>query len=218
MGEVFRARDTRLDRDVAIKILPEAFAADAERVARFQREARVLASLNHPHIAAIYGLEDAEGVKALVMELVEGEDLAQRLARGAIPLNKALPIAKQIAEALQAAHEQGIIHRDLKPANLMVTAQGVVKLLDFGLAKFKVAASDQTLTPTTQADTLLGTVGYMSPEQAEGQPMDARTDIFSFGAVLYEMLTGERAFTGESTAAVLGAVLRDEPRLLSRIA
>ena len=135
MGEVYRARDTRLDRDVAIKILPEAFAADAERVARFQREAKVLASLNHPHIAAIYGLEDADGVKALVMELVEGEDLAQRMARGAIPLDEALPIAKQIAEALEAAHEQGIIHRDLKPANIKVRPDGTVKVLDFGLAK-----------------------------------------------------------------------------------
>src|SRR4029453_15461313 len=135
MGEVYRARDTRLDRDVAIKILPEAFAADAERVARFQREAKVLASLNHPHIAAIYGLEDAEGVKALVMELVEGDDLAQRLGRGAIPLDEALPIAKQIAEALEAAHEQGIIHRDLKPANIKVRTDGTVKVLDFGLAK-----------------------------------------------------------------------------------
>src|SRR2546422_5411840 len=167
MGEVFRARDTRLDRDVAIKILPEAFAADAERVARFQREARVLASLNHPHIAAIYGLEDAEGVKALVMELVEGEDLAQRLARGAIPLDEALPIAKQIAEALEAAHEQGIIHRDLKPANIKLRPDGTVKVLDFGLAKAmepvgtasNVSQSPTITTPAmmTGAGVILGT-------------------------------------------------------------
>src|SRR4029079_13207427 len=149
MGEVYRARDTKLDRSVAIKILPEAFAADAERVSRFQREARVLASLNHPHIAAIYGLEDAERVKALVMELVEGEDLAQRLARGAVPLDEALPIAKHIAEALEAAHEQGIIHRDLKPANVKVRTDGTVKVLDFGLAK----AFDPTGSPTANATT-----------------------------------------------------------------
>ena len=155
MGEVYRARDARLDRDVAIKILPEAFAADAERVARFQREAKVLASLNHPHIGAIYGLEDAEGVKALVMELVEGEDLAQRLARGAVPLDEALPIAKQIAEALEAAHEHGIIHRDLKPANIKVRTDGPVKVLDFGLAKATepAARASPSVSPSTSSST-----------------------------------------------------------------
>ena len=178
MGEVYRARDTRLDRDVAIKILPEAFAADAERVARFQREAKVLASLNHPHIAAIYGLEDAEGVKALVMELVEGEDLAQRMARGAIPLDEALPIAKQIAEALEAAHEQGIIHRDLKPANIKVRTDGTVKVLDFGLAKAfdptGSPSSNATMSPTismhaTQAGVTLGHGRLHAAGAGEGQ-------------------------------------------------
>jgi eukaryotic-like serine/threonine-protein kinase len=179
MGEVYRARDTRLDRDVAIKILPEAFVADAERVARFQREAKVLASLNHPHIAAIYGLETADGVKALMMELVEGEDLAQRLVRGAIPLDEALPIAKQIAEALEAAHEQGIIHRDLKPANIKLRPDGTVKVLDFGLAKAlepALTSGDVAQSPTitspalTQMGVILGTAVYMSPEQAKGRP------------------------------------------------
>jgi Tol biopolymer transport system component len=221
MGEVYRARDTRLDRDVAIKILPEAFAADAERVARFQREAKVLASLNHPHIAAIYGLETADGVTALVMELVEGEDLAQRLTRGAIPLDEALPIAKQIAEALEAAHEQGIIHRDLKPANINVRSDGTVKVLDFGLAKAlePVAApgADVTASPTitsptlTQRGVILGTAAYMSPEQAKGRAADKRSDMWAFGCVLYEMSTGNRAFRGDDVSDTLAAVLRGEP-------
>ena len=179
MGQVFRARDTKLDRDVAIKILPEAFAHDADRLARFQREAKTLASLNHPNIAAIYGLEESGGVTALVMELVEGDDLSQRIARGAIPLDEALPIAKQIAEALEAAHEQGIIHRDLKPANIKVRADGTVKVLDFGLAKAmepagavspSVSQSPTITTPAmTQAGVILGTAAYMSPEQARGK-------------------------------------------------
>ena len=216
MGEVYRARDTRLDRDVAIKILPEAFAADAERVSRFQREARVLASLNHPHIAAIYGLEDAEGVKALVMELVEGEDLAQRLARGAVPLDEALPIAKQVAEALEAAHEQGIVHRDLKPANVKVRTDGTVKVLDFGLAKAfdptGSSGSNATMSPTismhaTQAGVLLGTAAYMPPEQAKGKPVDKRADLWSFGCVLYEMLAGHRPFVGETISDVLAKII-----------
>lgn len=203
MGEVYRARDTRLDADVAIKILPEAFAADAERVARFQREAKVLASLNHSHIAAIYGLEDADGVKALVMELVEGEDLAQRLARGAIPLDEALPIAKQIAEALEAAHEQGIIHRDLKPSNIKLRPDGAVKVLDFGIAKaIEVGprSGDVSGSPTvtssamTRLGMVLGTPAYMSPEQARGHQAETRTDVWAFGCVLYEMLTGMQAF------------------------
>src|SRR5687767_11409990 len=178
MGEVYRARDTRLDRLVAIKILPQTFVADADRVARFQREAKVLASLNHPNIGAIYGLDEADGVKALVMELVEGEDLAQRLNRGPIPVDEALPIAKQIAEALEAAHEQGIIHRDLKPANIRVRVDGTVKVVDFGLAKAmepvgrapNVSQSPTITTPAmTQAGIILGTAAYMSPEQARGK-------------------------------------------------
>ena len=200
MGQVFRARDTKLDRDVAIKILPEAFAHDADRLARFQREAKTLASLNHPNIAAIHGLEESGGVTALVMELVEGDDLSQRIARGAIPLDEALPIAKQIAEALEAAHEQGIIHRDLKPANIKVRADGTVKVLDFGLAKAieRAAAmspgSSQSPTITTPALTMagviLGTAAYMSPEQANGKEADRSADVWAFGCVLYEMLTG----------------------------
>ncbi len=221
MGEVYRARDTRLDRDVAIKILPAAFAADAERVARFQREARVLASLNHPHIAAIYGLEDADGVKALVMELVEGEDLSQRLARGAIPLDEALPIAKQIAEALEAAHDQGIIHRDLKPGNIKLRADGTVKVLDFGLAKAmepvgcapSISLSPTITTPAmmTGVGVVLGTAAYMSPEQAKGRAADKRSDVWSFGCVLYEMLTGRRAFRGEDVSDTLAEVLKGDP-------
>jgi eukaryotic-like serine/threonine-protein kinase len=219
MGEVYRARDTRLDRQVAIKILPKAFLADAERVARFQREAKVLASLNHPHIAAIYGLDEADGVNALVMELVEGEDLAQRLTREPIPLDEALPIAKQIAEALEAAHEQGIIHRDLKPANIRVRLDGTVKVLDFGLAKAVVRGADSpdlldspTITsPATRGGIVLGTAPYMSPEQAKGRPVDRRTDLWAFGAVLYELLSGRRAFPGESVTETLSHVLTLTP-------
>ena len=215
MGQVFRGRDTKLDRDVAIKILPDAFAHDSERLARFQREAKTLASLNHPHIAAIYGLEDDGGVLALVMELVEGEDLSQRIARGAIPIEEALPIAKQIAEALEAAHEQGIIHRDLKPANIKVRADGVVKVLDFGLAKAMepISSSNVTQSPTittpamTQVGTILGTAAYMSPEQARGKAVDKRADIWAFGCVLYEMLTGRRLFAAEDVPETLAAVL-----------
>ena len=219
MGEVYRARDTRLDRHVAIKILPQAFVADAERVARFQREAKVLASLNHPNIATIYGLEEAEHGTALVMELVEGEDLSDRLRRGPIPLDEALPIAKQIAEALEAAHGQGIIHRDLKPANIKARTDGTVKVLDFGLAKATVSdverpdlADSPTVTAVaTRAGTLLGTASYMSPEQAKGRPVDRRTDVWAFGAVLFELLTGKRAFQGESVAEILSHVLTRTP-------
>ena len=204
MGEVYRARDTKLDRDVAIKVLPELFASDPERIARFEREAKTLATLNHPHIAAIYGFEEANGVRALVMELVEGPTLADRIAHGPIPIDEALPIAKQIAEALEVAHEQGIIHRDLKPANVKVREDGTVKVLDFGLAKVpesRGAVRDATLSPTmtspalmTGVGMLLGTAAYMSPEQARGRPADKRSDIWALGCVLYEMLTGRRAF------------------------
>ena len=221
MGEVYRARDTKLDRAVAIKILPEAFAADTERIARFQREAKTLASLNHPNIAHLHGLEESSGVRALVMELVEGEDLAQRIARGAIPVAEALPIAKQMADALEAAHEQGIIHRDLKPANIKVRRDGTVKVLDFGLAKAMeptgVASPSASQSPTitspamTQAGMILGTAAYMSPEQARGKPVDKRADIWAFGCVLYEMLTGQRAFDGQGVSETLARVIEREP-------
>src|SRR5688572_8575443 len=206
MGQVYRATDTKLKRQVALKILPPSLAADADRLARFQREAEVLASLNHPHIAHIYGLEEAGGVTALAMELLEGEDLAERIARGPMPLDEALPIARQIAEALEAAHEQGIVHRDLKPANIKVRPDGSVKVLDFGLAKALepagTASSSASRSPTlttpamTQAGMILGTAAYMSPEQARGRAVDKRSDVWAFGAVLYEMLSGRRAFAG----------------------
>src|SRR5262245_3217965 len=228
MGEVYRARDTKLDREVAIKILPEAVAVDAERVARFRREAKVLASLNHPNIAIIHGLEQAGDIHALVMELVSGEDLSQRIARGAIPIDEALPIARQIAEALEAAHEQGIIHRDLKPANIKQRPDGTVKVLDFGLAKALdseageagragVAGRDVTDSPTmtspamTQAGVILGTAAYMSPEQARGKPVDKRADIWAFGVVVFEMLAGRRAFEGDDISITLAAVMMKEP-------
>jgi len=221
MGEVYRARDTKLNRDVAIKVLPDLFANDSERLARFQREAQVLASLNHPNIAHIHGLEDSDGVHALVMELVEGEDLAQRLGRGAIALDEALPIARQVAEALEAAHEHGIIHRDLKPANIKLRPDGTVKVLDFGLAKAMEpagTASNASYSPTlttpammTGAGVILGTAAYMSPEQARGKVVDKRADIWAYGCVLFEMLTGQRAFEGESISDVLASVLKTEP-------
>ena len=215
MGEVWRATDTKLGRDVAIKILPEAFAADAGRIERFQREAQVLASLNHPNIAAIYGMEEG----ALVMELVEGPTLADRIVRGPLPVDEALAVARQIAEALESAHEKGIVHRDLKPANIKLTPQGRVKVLDFGLAKAmagEVVPGDPDSSPTrtmeaTLAGTILGTAAYMSPEQARAQGVDRRADIWAFGAVLYEMLTGHRAFSGKTTADILAAVLNAEP-------
>ena len=223
MGEVYRARDTRLNRDVALKILPDAFASDPDRIARFQREATTLASLNHPNIAHIHGLEESNGVRALVMELVEGEDLSQRIVRGPIPIDEALPIAKQIAEALEAAHEQGIIHRDLKPANIKVTPDGAVKVLDFGLAKLAhpaatAGSANVTASPTitspammTGVGVILGTAAYMAPEQARGREADKRSDIWAFGCVLYEMLTAKRAFEGELISDVLASVLKTDP-------
>ena len=221
MGEVYRATDTTLNRQVAIKVLPESLASDAERIARFEREAKTLASLNHPNIAAIYGFEKSSGVHALVMELVEGPTLADRIAQGAIPVDEALPIAKQIAEALEAAHEQGIIHRDLKPANVKLRPDGVVKVLDFGLAKALEPAGAMSpgmsqaptiTTPAmTQAGMILGTAAYMSPEQAKGRTVDKRSDIWAFGAVLYEMLSGKRVFGGDDISDTLANVLKTEP-------
>ncbi len=217
MGEVYRARDTTLDRDVAIKVLPDAFASDPERLARFEREAKVLASLNHPNIGAIYGLETSGDTRALILELVEGPTLADRIKQGPIPLDEALPIAKQIAEALEAAHEQGVIHRDLKPANVKVKDDGTVKVLDFGLAKALAPSptGDPSQSPTltaaaTEMGVIMGTAAYMSPEQASGQTADKRSDIWSFGVVLYEMLTGQRLFTGKTISHVLAKVLERE--------
>ncbi len=223
MGEVFRARDTKLNRDVAIKVLPDVFASDAERLARFTREAQTLASLNHPHIAHIHGLEESSGVRALVMELVEGEDLSQRIARGPISIDEALPIARQICEALEVAHDQGIIHRDLKPANIKITPDGVVKVLDFGLAKLAhvgatAGYADITASPTitspammTGVGVILGTAAYMAPEQAKGREADKRSDVWAFGCVLYEMLTGKRPFDGEDVSDTLANVLKIDP-------
>ena len=218
MGEVYRARDSKLNRDVAIKVLPELFTADPDRLARFRREAQVLASLNHPNIGHIYGLEDQSGVQALVLELVEGPTLADRIAQGAIPLEEALPIARQIADALECAHEQGIVHRDLKPANIKVRDDGTVKVLDFGLAKAldpSTSSGEVMNSPTltaraTQMGLILGTAAYMAPEQARGRVVDRRADIWAFGVVLYEMLTGRRAFEGDDISITLASVLKDD--------
>ena len=222
MGEVYRARDTTLDRDVAIKVLPDAFASDPDRLARFEREAKVLASLNHPNIGAIHGLEESDGdTRALVLELVEGPTLADRIKQGPIPLDEALPIAKQIADALEAAHEAGVIHRDLKPANVKVKSDGTVKVLDFGLAKaFQPDASDPSLSqsPTisltaaaTQMGMVIGTAAYMSPEQASGKVVDKRADVWAFGVVLYEMLTGRKPFAGDDVSKTLAHVIATDP-------
>src|SRR5262245_23197491 len=216
MGLVYGATDTNLNRDVAIKVLPEAFAHDSGRMTRFQREAQVLASLNHPNIAAIYGVEE----RALVMELVEGPTLAERIARGPMAVEEVLHIARQIAEALEYAHERGIVHRDLKPANIKVTTEGRAKVLDFGLAKAMSGDAEplDPMTPTltmhdTLAGAIMGTAAYMSPEQARGQPVDRRTDIWAFGVVLYEMLAGRHLFAGTTTSDTLAAVLKTEPNL-----
>lgn len=219
MGEVYRARDTRLGRDVAIKVLPQVFSSDAQRMVRFEREAKVLASLNHPHIASLYSFEQSNSSRALVMELVDGPVLAERLKRGPLPLEEALPIAKQIAEALEYAHERGVIHRDLKPSNVKLTLDGQVKLLDFGLAKAlegETTEEDLQSSPTltaaaTRAGMLMGTAAYMAPEQARGKRVDRRADIWSFGCVLYELVTGRVTFAGETTSDILASVIRSDP-------
>jgi eukaryotic-like serine/threonine-protein kinase len=219
MGEVYRARDMKLNRDVALKILPPAFTANADRVARFEREAQVLASLNHPHIGSIYGLEDAGNVPALVLELVEGDTLEDRVRRGSMPLQEAVAVAQQIADALDAAHASGIVHRDLKPSNIKITRDGMVKVLDFGLAKALAAEGsgpDPSRSPTvtsggTIAGVILGTAAYMSPEQARGRPVDKRTDVWAFGCVLFEMLTGSSAFGRETVTDTIAAVVSAEP-------
>ena len=221
MGEVYRAEDTNLDREVAIKVLPERFSQDPERLARFEREAKLLASLNHPNIAAIYGFEHSGEIHFLVLELVEGDTLAERVAKGPLPVEEALEVCRQIAEGVEAAHDKGVIHRDLKPANVKVTPEGKIKILDFGLAKAfegEVAAADISQSPTlteemTRAGVILGTAAYMSPEQAKGQPVDKRTDIFAFGCVLYELLTAKRAFAGDTITETIASVLKSEPDL-----
>src|SRR5512136_2722158 len=219
MGEVFLADDLNLNRKVALKFLPDVFTGDPERMARFEREAKLLATLNHPNIAAIYGLEEAEGKRFLVLELVEGETLAQRLCRGPLPIEEALEVCRQIADGLEAAHEKGIIHRDLKPANVKVTPEGKVKILDFGLAKAfyeQAAPLDPSRSPTiteqmTAPGVILGTAAYMSPEQARGKPVDKRADIWAFGCVLYECLAGRRAFQGDTITETVAAILKNEP-------
>jgi len=219
MGVVYRAEDTNLSREVAIKVLPEQFTQDPQRLARFEREAKLLASLNHPNIAAIYGLEEAAGVRFLALELVEGETLAERVAKGPVPVKEALEVCRQIAEGVEAAHDKGVIHRDLKPANVKVTPEGKVKILDFGLAKAfedEIPAADISQSPTlteemTRAGVILGTAAYMSPEQARGKAVDKRSDVFAFGCVLYELLTGTRAFGGETVTDTLAKILEGEP-------
>ncbi|HLF98495.1 MAG TPA: protein kinase [Methylococcaceae bacterium] len=221
MGEVYRAHDTRLNRDVALKVLPEAFARDRERMARFEREAKVLASLNHPNIAAIYGLEESGPIRALVMELVEGPTLADRIRSGPVPVDETLPIARQIADAVEYAHDKNTIHRDLKPANIKVTAEGMVKVLDFGLAKAlsdDPTDVDMSNSPTlsmaaTRQGVILGTAAYMSPEQAKGKVADRRADVWAFGVVLYEMLAGKQLFSGETIPETLASVMKEEPAL-----
>ena len=225
MGEVYRARDTKLERDVAVKVLPERFASDPERVARFRHEAQHLAALNHPNIVSIYGVEDTNTGVALVMELVEGTSLNDHVGPKGMPLAAALKLAVQIASGLEAAHSVGIVHRDLKPANVIVTSTGVVKLVDFGLAKQEEAATPGSGESETVASSLktkhgevLGTVAYMSPEQAQGQTIDVRSDLFSFGTLLYEMLTGRRPFQGDNHIATLAAILEHHPKPPSEIA
>ena len=219
MGEVYRAKDTRLDRTVAIKILPSHLSSNADYKQRFEREARAISSLTHPHICGLYDVGSQNGTEFLVMEFLEGETLAHRLAKGPLPTDQMLRYAIQIADALDKAHKQGIVHRDLKPGNIMLTKSGV-KLLDFGLAKVVSAAApvlgvsqlDTQQRDITTEGTILGTIQYMSPEQFEGKEVDSRTDIFAFGSVLYEMATGKKAFTGKSQASLMSAILKDEPQ------
>ncbi len=219
MGEVYRATDTKLGREVALKVLPAEMAGDPDRLARFQREARAVAALNHPHIVTIYSVEEAEGVHFLTMELVEGLSLDRRIAAGGLPVEQIIEIAGALAEALAAAHEKGIVHRDLKPGNVMVTDEGRVKVLDFGLAKDVGAESstDATLTSAgrTQAGMVMGTPAYMSPEQVSGRALDHRSDIFSLGVLLHEMATGRRPFEGTSSAELVSSILRDSPPLVT---
>src|SRR5262245_42205630 len=229
MGEVYRARDARLGRDVALKVLPAAMASNPERLARFEREARAVAGLNHPSIVTLHSVEDDSGVRFLTMELVEGRNLHQTLGTSGLPLSQVLDIGIQVADALAAAHEKGIVHRDFKPANVMLTKDGRVKVLDFGLATLaerdpSSAASEMTSAPTmegqetlTSAGLVVGTVPYMSPEQVGGEPVDVRTDIFSLGVVLYEMATGHRPFQGKNDAQTISSILRDAPRALSEV-
>src|SRR5262245_52318206 len=218
MGEVYRARDWKLKRDVAIKVLPEAFSRDEERLLRFQREAEVLASLNHPHIAAIYDLEEVDDSRFLVLEFIEGQTLSERIASGPLTLQDTVAITIQIAEALEAAHEKGVIHRDLKPANIKVSLNGEVKVLDFGLAKILDArinesssADSPTLLSQTAGGVLIGTAAYMSPEQARGRAVDRSTDIWALGCILYEMLSGRQAFGGETMTDILGGIVKGDP-------
>ena len=222
MGEVYRARDTKLNRDIALKLIPDIFAEDSQRMIRFQREAQLLASLNHANIASIYGVEESGGNFALVLELVEGVDLSEKLKSGTLPLDESLEFAIQIAEALEAAHERGVIHRDLKPANVMITTAGKAKVLDFGLAKALEGDGEggqdpsQSLSPTltaaaTKMGVIMGTAAYMSPEQARGKTADRRSDIWSFGVVLFEMLARKQIFAGEMVSDTLAAVLKDDP-------
>src|SRR5579872_3762097 len=218
MGEVYRARDVRLGRDVAIKILPSSFGTDPERLQRFAQESRAAAALNHPSILSIYDIGEERGSPYVVSELLEGETLRDRLRNGPLPFRKAIDLAQQIARGLAAAHEKGIVHRDLKPENLFLTTDGRAKILDFGLAKFtrpdadaaKVSGDDPTMQVATEVGTVMGTAGYMSPEQVRGKAADSRSDIFSFGAILYEMLSGKRAFHGDSAADTMSAILKEE--------
>ena len=221
MGEVWKATDTTLDREVAIKILPESLSTDSDRLARFSREAKLLASLNHPHIAAVYGSHEADGVRFLAMELVDGEDLSERITRGRLPLDDVISIARQLGEALEAAHETGVIHRDLKPANIRLDSRGKVKVLDFGLAKAllpEAASGDarSSFSPTMTsagsiAGVILGTAAYMSPEQARGKPVGRTADIWAYGCILYEMLAGRSVYGGETVTDVIAAVVTREP-------
>jgi serine/threonine protein kinase len=223
MGVVYKAEDTKLGRTVALKVLPPERVADPNRKRRFVQEARAASALNHPNIIIIHDIDEAEGVHYIAMEHVEGKTLDRLIARHGLRVNEALKYAVQMAAALAKAHSAGIVHRDLKPTNVMVTDDGLVKVLDFGLAKLTEAAptgdaeTAVTVEPTTEEGTIVGTVGYMSPEQAEGKPVDARSDVFSFGSVLYEMLTGQRAFQGETKVSTIAAILREEPKPLSQV-